>query len=831
MKKLLLILAFVILPFSAYAGGAGGIVPFASDAETVGQSSTNKALSPANLSAQGTVYASTSTAITDFADSTQTGSLAAQITAINGANKDLVLPSRAAEYPVRKALTISSNIAYKPQKGAILDNTDALDYAWTSATGSEYLYPITINRPSMIYIDGTALTEGTVGELAAGEWGWSSGLYVRMSDGSDPTAQDDGDIVAVWTITINGPPVIGDWQAFDSLPGGVVLTNPPVNGVALEVFGGLRGVAGTEETGRANMLALHCLSFALDLHHGANGGIIKFGPGTYPIYHSSNSTIVDVSGIILQGAGKEITILDSFSNEVLSDIDLSLFRTYANNSISVYDLTFDNSDYANDGTIHDRGKLINEWWDYEDRSAVTRNNRFDVERCKFICNAAPLTLEFAEHVVVRDCEFYQSGHDIGDVVALIVVETDYAEIVHNYVEQATRPESLEGVQNTINLRISSGVVRDNYVEGSQYTAGILIERLSGEYTGKIIATNNIVNIVGADVDAGIYFHNVVNCIASGNLIMGGDNGDAKPAGILIGLESLDEMSPPYDSFAVSDNYINGTTYGVKISVDKYGYGNINIKNNNITDTYSPFYLANFNSAPASPLGGFVDIEGNLCSEIKGYSTYPVYVYHFGTECQKLIFRNNQFLFASDFDSSTSADRIFFLSAASGRNPGNIEMENNSIYGTTVPKIKRSDIKAIFSGGFIARFPLAKTIQSTQAIDLDAGATTRLWFAQTGTDNLPLELTLVYTEASSADTGVDVLFLREGTSGDDVIYTYTSEASKSIGYSATFDLTNFDWGYQQAYDSDHPFFIVKSACTKTGAGKIVAGIKYVDLADM
>lgn len=68
-----------------------------------------------------------------------------------------------------------------------------------SASGTaEYYYTGTaIEEPTYVKLDGTLATEGTVGSLAAGTWGWgdndtlgASTLYVRLSDDSSPGATD-----------------------------------------------------------------------------------------------------------------------------------------------------------------------------------------------------------------------------------------------------------------------------------------------------------------------------------------------------------------------------------------------------------------------------------------------------------------------------------------------------------------------------------------------------------------------------------------------------------------------------------------------------------------
>jgi hypothetical protein len=71
---------------------------------------------------------------------------------------------------------------------------------WT-ASGSgtnEYYYSGTaISEPNFVKVDGSVATEGTLGSLAAGEFGWGDNdtlgadtLYARMADGESPGSTD-----------------------------------------------------------------------------------------------------------------------------------------------------------------------------------------------------------------------------------------------------------------------------------------------------------------------------------------------------------------------------------------------------------------------------------------------------------------------------------------------------------------------------------------------------------------------------------------------------------------------------------------------------------------
>ena len=89
------------------------------------------------------------------------------------------------------------------------------DYKWTAGGGgtNEYYVELAgggdpgLSEPDEVRIDGVAATSGTVDSLAAGEWDYAdsdalgySTIYVRLTGGGDPDAEDDGAITAMrWT--------------------------------------------------------------------------------------------------------------------------------------------------------------------------------------------------------------------------------------------------------------------------------------------------------------------------------------------------------------------------------------------------------------------------------------------------------------------------------------------------------------------------------------------------------------------------------------------------------------------------------------------------------
>jgi hypothetical protein len=118
--------------------------------------------------------------------------------------------------------------------GGSIRNTD---YTWpASGSGVAEHYCQTsgsadpsLGEPDSLYIDGTAATKGTLGSLAAGEWGYGdndslgySTVYVRLSDGSDPH------VAALHHIQV-GTGTIGDMTLSDE-NATLILAGTPTDG-------------------------------------------------------------------------------------------------------------------------------------------------------------------------------------------------------------------------------------------------------------------------------------------------------------------------------------------------------------------------------------------------------------------------------------------------------------------------------------------------------------------------------------------------------------------------------------------------------------------------
>jgi len=156
-------------------------------------------------------------------------------------------------YQLSTSETIPSNITLEIENGAVINNDISIrnaSYKWTasgSGTSEYYLEAAAggdpgISEPYVCTEDGSDLTAGTAGSLAAGEWDWAdndtlgySTVYVRLSDSTDPDGKAEDYVKAGYRITINGPFNHGLSQCFSG-DGSVSFGRAAVSAVELVWF-------------------------------------------------------------------------------------------------------------------------------------------------------------------------------------------------------------------------------------------------------------------------------------------------------------------------------------------------------------------------------------------------------------------------------------------------------------------------------------------------------------------------------------------------------------------------------------------------------------------
>lgn len=104
--------------------------------------------------------------------------------------------------------------------GEVSDVNSGLRWIVSASGTSEYYVeligggdPSISPEPNHVYEDGSAMTNGTLGSLAAGEWDYGdndtlgfSTIYVRLADSADPDSKADGfvghsyDVTVLWAV-------------------------------------------------------------------------------------------------------------------------------------------------------------------------------------------------------------------------------------------------------------------------------------------------------------------------------------------------------------------------------------------------------------------------------------------------------------------------------------------------------------------------------------------------------------------------------------------------------------------------------------------------------
>ena len=95
---------------------------------------------------------------------------------------------------------------------------------WTASSSgtNEYYYTTTITEPEGVWLNALQADEGTLGSLAAGEWGFGdndtigeSRVYVRLSDGTDPDTKASGYLQYLEAGTYTAPFIQADSSYFN----------------------------------------------------------------------------------------------------------------------------------------------------------------------------------------------------------------------------------------------------------------------------------------------------------------------------------------------------------------------------------------------------------------------------------------------------------------------------------------------------------------------------------------------------------------------------------------------------------------------------------------
>lgn len=196
------------------------------------------------------------------------------------------------------------------------------DFSWTasgSGTNEYYLRtaangnPGFVAQPDKVYINGSEATEGTVGSLTAGQWDYGdndtlgySTIYVRLSGGGDPDAQDPGHVKFYQT------PRAGEHVRFApdsaSINSAVGLDQ---SGVAIGDF-----IVENGYTGQIGSATLGYLIIDPDRFEFAGGGVayLNLHSAAIPITIHKTANATTGRGLYLRGSG--ITVANIAGGQV-----------------------------------------------------------------------------------------------------------------------------------------------------------------------------------------------------------------------------------------------------------------------------------------------------------------------------------------------------------------------------------------------------------------------------------------------------------------------------------------------------------------------------------
>ena len=267
-------------------------------------------------------------------------------------------------WQITQSHTFSSNHYLNFAPGAILDTDMSIrsaTYAWAlSGSGTNEYYLTTaaggnpsLSEPTSIIENSTAMTVGTVGSLAAGEWDWGdndtlgySTVYVRLTDSADPDGKATGYVEAGYTITPYSPANIIAQPNQQVVSGTVTFS---VGGVAYPDWWQANTTPGTTDMTEALQACADSLP----------NGTIAISEN---IYKATNKITISNKQITIKGMGMGISVIkwigtatggiEYSSNDVKDNLiirDITLITDYAGggNAISADWPTETSSTFSN----------------------------------------------------------------------------------------------------------------------------------------------------------------------------------------------------------------------------------------------------------------------------------------------------------------------------------------------------------------------------------------------------------------------------------------------------------------------------------------------------
>lgn len=219
-------------------------------------------------------------------------------------------------------------------------------YQWTaSGSGtSEYYLELSgggdpsLTEPGKVKADGSDLTAGSAGTLAAGEWDWAdndtlgfSTIYVRLSDSTDPDAKAAGYVTytqvlkAGDNVTIQGTQAISDGLDQSSIELGDFIVTPGYSGTIGSATGYLQ-----IDVGNSNRF-----DFA-----GTGKAYIDLGGAAIDPVIRNTATVTTGAGLYLKGTALDVVEFRKGDLEIVKGSTVAtIYQLYTSTQASDTDLT------------------------------------------------------------------------------------------------------------------------------------------------------------------------------------------------------------------------------------------------------------------------------------------------------------------------------------------------------------------------------------------------------------------------------------------------------------------------------------------------------------
>lgn len=528
------------------------------------------------------------------------------------------------------------------------------------------------------------------------------------------------------------------------------------------------------------------------------GGTIYFSVGIYQI----GGDYILSSNTRFLGAGRDLTKIVLVDDGNMSSLPVQGW-IYAHtaaqgagvgNNITIEGIHFDSTDFV----YTDDFRVI--WTSGKDNMTV--------KDCRFTAAAAPVHLRVdGDNYRVTGNEFLVDSVIPGS--PCLVIGGTNVFISNNYFDSATMLSAGTNDTCTINIIDSQNVLVTENIIGASYSAAVLVEgNTVGNFSDNVKIMNNIIDY--SDSTEITVQHAVFIQLSKRVDVIG-------------------------NTFIGTKTHIDNT--GVRIIPDADSHGYLKKIHGNTFQTFEyGVRVIDSGAAPRLYLDD-LSIKDNRFDDINSYDIYLLGDSVSGAK---------DYLITIDANELKTANHSMYINLT--EDIGELAITNNNLHGgdilfytgmpltTTIGGNSASVGTTMYNPITLGGLPSAsfdninwldKKVWVSDPIDLSGAATNDICFDSV-IQRFITKIEFVYTEASSSDTGIDVLIRHVGASGTSkTAYTYTTEVSKSLYYTKTLYLPDLGVSNARAIYNGYENYVIVNPGGKTGTGEFVVRIEYVE----